>query len=108
MPSAPQRQGWGGELWRKSRAVASAADQKPPLKVIHKNPESETITSFYLVPEDGNPLDPFLPGQFLVGRDYDDQGYVDATVVAQLFDGLPEQGMSRSMKPSPWIASEPR
>jgi len=30
-----------------------------------KEPESETITSFYLVPEDGKPLDPFLPGQFL-------------------------------------------
>ena len=29
------------------------------------NPESETITSFYLVPEDGESLPQFLPGQFL-------------------------------------------
>ena len=33
--------------------------------VERKEPESETITSFYLVPEDGAPLADFLPGQFL-------------------------------------------
>ncbi len=31
-------------------------------------PESETITSFYLVPEDGEPLPAYLPGQFLTFR----------------------------------------
>jgi ferredoxin-NADP reductase len=36
--------------------------------VDHKVPESETITSFYLVPEDGDTLPPFKPGQFLTFR----------------------------------------
>jgi ferredoxin-NADP reductase/MOSC domain-containing protein YiiM len=36
--------------------------------VDRKVPESETITSFYLVPEDGGPLPPFKPGQFLSFR----------------------------------------
>ncbi|MCZ6863818.1 MAG: MOSC domain-containing protein, partial [Alphaproteobacteria bacterium] len=34
-------------------------------EVERKETESETITSFYLVPEDGAPLPGFLPGQFL-------------------------------------------
>lgn len=38
------------------------------LVVDRKVPESETITSFYLVPEDGGPLAPFLSGQFLPMR----------------------------------------
>ena len=33
--------------------------------VTGKVPESESITSFYLTVEDGEPLDAFLPGQFL-------------------------------------------
>ncbi len=33
--------------------------------VDRKVAESETITSFYLLPQDGKPLAPFLPGQFL-------------------------------------------
>ncbi len=36
--------------------------------VDRKVPESETITSFYLVPEDGHALPPFKPGQFLTFR----------------------------------------
>jgi ferredoxin-NADP reductase/MOSC domain-containing protein YiiM len=36
--------------------------------VARKVRESETITSFYLVPEDGSPLPPFKPGQFLTFR----------------------------------------
>jgi len=36
--------------------------------VDRKVPESETITSFYLVPEDGGPLRSFNPGQFLTFR----------------------------------------
>ncbi len=36
--------------------------------VDRKVPESETITSFYLVPEDGAPLPAYLPGQFLTFR----------------------------------------
>jgi ferredoxin-NADP reductase len=33
-----------------------------------KVPESRTITSFYLVPEDGEPLPVYMPGQFLTFR----------------------------------------
>lgn len=36
--------------------------------VERKVPESETITSFYLAPEDGEALPPFKPGQFLTFR----------------------------------------
>jgi MOSC domain-containing protein YiiM len=36
--------------------------------VDRKVPESETITSFYLVPEDKEPLPVYLPGQFLTFR----------------------------------------
>jgi ferredoxin-NADP reductase/MOSC domain-containing protein YiiM len=50
---------------QKAKAGSKAQEQFRTLVVTQKVPESETITSFYLVPEDGNPLDPFLPGQFL-------------------------------------------
>ena len=33
-----------------------------------KVPENETITSFYLKPEDAEPLPPYMPGQFLTFR----------------------------------------
>lgn len=33
-----------------------------------KVPESETITSFYLKPQDAEPLQPYMPGQFLTFR----------------------------------------
>ena len=36
--------------------------------VDRKVPESATITSFYLKPQDGEPLPPFMPGQFLTFR----------------------------------------
>lgn len=36
--------------------------------VDRKVPESRTITSFYLIPEDGQPLPVYLPGQFLTFR----------------------------------------
>lgn len=39
-----------------------------PFRVERRVTESETITSFYLVPADGKPLEIFLPGQFLTFR----------------------------------------
>lgn len=46
--------------------TAGPAEQKLRTFVVErKEPESETITSFYLVPEDRKALDPFLPGQYL-------------------------------------------
>ena len=39
-----------------------------PFHVERKVPESETITSFYLKPEDGEPLPTYMPGQFLTFR----------------------------------------
>ena len=52
---------------RLSKSEASPAiEQKLRTFIVdQKVPESETITSFYLVPQDGKPPAPFLPGQFL-------------------------------------------
>ncbi len=49
----------------KAQAATETQEEFRTLIVNRKVPESETITSFYLVPEDGKPLAPFLPGQFL-------------------------------------------
>ena len=49
----------------KAQVAAKAEEKYRTLVVTRKVPESESITSFYLTPEDGEPLDPFLPGQFL-------------------------------------------
>ena len=50
---------------RLAKAETSSDKKLRTLVVDRKEPESETITSFYLVPEDGKPLPRFLPGQFL-------------------------------------------
>ncbi len=52
---------------RIAKAKTSAVTQEKyrTFVVDRKEPESGIITSFYLVPEDGKPLAPFLPGQFL-------------------------------------------
>ncbi|MEC4680439.1 MAG: MOSC domain-containing protein, partial [Nitrospirota bacterium] len=60
--------GWRGTFeGRLAKAKTSAGTQEKfrTLIVDRKVPESQSITSFYLVPEDGKPLAPFLPGQFL-------------------------------------------
>jgi len=49
----------------KAKTSSSTQEQYRGFVVNRKVPESETITSFYLVSEDGKPLAPFLPGQFL-------------------------------------------
>ena len=59
--------------WRQSfetrlaQAKLAGAAREPlrSLVVDRKVRESENVTSFYLVPADGRPLAPFLPGQFL-------------------------------------------
>ena len=53
------------ERLAKAQLTAKAEEKYRTLVVTRKVPESESITSFYLTPEDGEPLDPFLPGQFL-------------------------------------------
>ena len=60
--------GWKGsfqERLAKAAAPAETRDRYRTFVVDRKEPESETITSFYLVPEDGVALPRFLPGQFL-------------------------------------------
>lgn len=39
-----------------------------PFKILRKEQESKTITSLYLVPEDGGPLPHFEPGQYVTVR----------------------------------------
>ena len=59
--------GWKGSFEERlaKAAPAGARERYRSFVVDRKEPESETITSFYLVPEDGAALPPFLPGQFL-------------------------------------------
>ena len=49
----------------KAKVASAAREPLRPLAVDRKVRESENVTSFYLVPTDGRPLAPFLPGQFL-------------------------------------------
>lgn len=49
----------------KAKISPSIPEKFRTFAVDRKIPESETITSFYLVPEDDEPLASFLPGQFL-------------------------------------------
>lgn len=56
------------ERLAKADEPAESATGFRPFRVDRKVAESETITSFYLVPEDGKPLPAFLPGQFLSFR----------------------------------------
>ena len=53
------------ERLAKAEIAAVAQEQFRTLVVTRKVPESDNITSFYLMAEDEKPLDPFLPGQFL-------------------------------------------
>ena len=60
--------GWKGSFADRLAKAETSTEGRKGLRafvVERKEPESETITSFYLVPEDGVPLSGFLPGQFL-------------------------------------------
>ena len=60
--------GWKGSfVERLAKADVSTETAKGFRNFViqQKQAESETITSFYLVPTDGAPLAPYLPGQFL-------------------------------------------
>ena len=60
--------GWKGsfeERLAKAAAPAKAREKYRTFVVDRKERESESITSFYLAPEDGAALPEFLPGQFL-------------------------------------------
>ena len=58
--------GWKGSFEeRLAKAPAQTRERYRSFVVDRKEPESQTITSYYLVPEDGAALPDFLPGQFL-------------------------------------------
>ena len=60
--------GWKGSFAGRLAKAETSTEGRKGLRsfvVARKEPESEPITSFYLVPEDGAPLPGFVPGQFL-------------------------------------------
>ncbi|MCZ6698066.1 MAG: MOSC domain-containing protein, partial [Planctomycetota bacterium] len=60
--------GWKGSFQDRLAKAETSARGRQGLRVFvvdRKEPESETITSFYLLPEDGVALPEFQPGQFL-------------------------------------------
>ena len=57
-----------GERGKKRKSPERAWKGFRNFIVDKKVPESQTITSFYLVPEDGEPLPVYMPGQFLTFR----------------------------------------
>jgi ferredoxin-NADP reductase/MOSC domain-containing protein YiiM len=54
-----------GKKGKKRKTQERAWQGFRPFIVSRKVSESQSITSFYLMPEDGEPLPPFMPGQFL-------------------------------------------
>ena len=60
--------GWKGSFQERLAKAGTSAEGRPGFRefcVDRKEPESENVTSFYLVPEDGGALPDFQPGQFL-------------------------------------------
>lgn len=53
------------EIYQQQREQPGGWNGYRPFRVVRKQPESQTICSFYLEPADGGPLPPFLPGQFI-------------------------------------------
>ncbi len=50
---------------KETRQRPAGWDGYRPFVIARKRPESQTVTSFYLEPEDGGALAPYRPGQFL-------------------------------------------
>ena len=60
--------GWKGSFAERLIKAGKVTETTPGFRTMivdRKVPESRTITSFYLKPEDGDPVSDFLPGQFL-------------------------------------------
>ncbi|MEQ9411803.1 MAG: NO-inducible flavohemoprotein [Fuerstiella sp.] len=56
------------QIYQQQRAVAGGWNGYRPLVVDRKVRESDVVTSFYLRPADGEPLPPFVPGQYITVR----------------------------------------
>ena len=54
-----------GKKGKKRKTLKRAWQGFRPFIVSQKVPESQSMTSFYLMPEDREPLPPYMPGQFL-------------------------------------------
>jgi nitric oxide dioxygenase len=53
------------EIYAQQRAAQGGWNGLRTFRVARKEPESEIVTSFYLRPDDDNPLPDFLPGQYI-------------------------------------------
>jgi nitric oxide dioxygenase len=53
------------ELYQQAEGQAGGWKDFREFRVVRKEPESQVITSFYLVPQDGGPLASFEPGQYV-------------------------------------------
>lgn len=53
------------QIYAAQAATPGGWTGRRPFVVARKVPESEIITSFYLKPQDGGPLPPFAPGQYV-------------------------------------------
>lgn len=60
--------------WDEVRLAALKTDGYRRFQIVSKRRESDAITSFYLTPADGGPIEPHVAGQFLPIRLQDDDG----------------------------------
>ncbi|MBW6393266.1 pyridoxamine 5'-phosphate oxidase family protein [Billgrantia antri] len=60
--------------WDEVRLAALKRDGYRHFRIVSKRRESDAITSFYLTPADGGPIEPHEAGQFLPIRLHDDDG----------------------------------
>jgi nitric oxide dioxygenase len=57
-----------GEIYHQQAAAPNGWADFKQFRVVRKEPESDVITSFYLVPADGSGVPDFKPGQYLTVR----------------------------------------